>query len=50
MVNYYLSEPAVDEVTVQIYRGSWLVNEYSGSGNGGLSGVVWYLTYSIRRS
>ncbi len=50
IVNYYLSEPAVDEVTVQIYRGSWLVNEYSGSGNGGLNSVQWYLTERIPRT
>ena len=50
MINYYLREPAAGEVTVQIYRGSWLVNEYSGTGDAGLNSVQWYLTERIPRS
>ena len=50
MVNYYLREAAPGEVTVQIYRGSWLVNEYRGSGGAGLNSVQWYLTERIPRS
>lgn len=44
VVNYYLKEKARGPVKVQIYRGSWLVNEYSGSGEPGLNSVEWYLT------
>ncbi len=50
MVNYYLREAAPGEVTVQIYRGSWLVNEYRGSSDAGLNSVQWYLTERIPRS
>ena len=50
MINYYLREPAAGAVTVQIYRGSWLVNEYSGAGDAGLNRVQWYLTERIPRS
>ena len=50
VVNYYLKEPAQGDVTVQIYRGDWLVNEYSGSGEQGLNSVEWYLTERIPRT
>jgi hypothetical protein len=50
MVNYFLANPAQGEVKVQIYRGSWLVNEYVGSGDAGLNSVQWYLTERIPRT
>ena len=50
MIHYYLSEPAASDVDVQIYRGSWLVNEYTGSGAAGLNSVQWYLTERIPRT
>ena len=50
VVNYYLKNKAQDEVKVQVYRGTWLVNEYTGSGNPGLNSVQWYLTERIPRT
>jgi len=50
MINYYLREAAAGEVTVQIYRGSWLVNEYRGGTDAGLNSVQWYLTERIPRT
>ena len=50
VVNYYLKNKAQDEVKVQVYRGTWLVNEYTGSGNPGLNSVQWYLTERLPRT
>jgi len=50
VVNYYLKEKAMGNVKVQVYRGTWLVNEYTGSGNPGLNSVQWYLTERISRT
>ena len=35
---------------IQIYRGTWLVNEYEGPGEPGLNRVEWYLTERIPRT
>lgn len=50
VVNYYLKEPPKGEVKVQVYRGMWLVNEYSGPKQAGLNSVEWYLTERIPRT
>ena len=50
MVYYYLKEKAHGEVKVRIYRGDWLINEYTGSGDQGLNNVQWYLTERIPRT
>ncbi len=50
VVNYYLKNRVPGGVTVQIYRGSHLVNEYKGSGEPGLNSVEWYLTERIART
>jgi len=50
VVNYYLKNKAKGDVKVQIYRGDWLVNEYTGTGNKGLNSVQWYLTERIPRT
>ncbi len=50
VVNYYLKNRVKDGVTVQIFRGSQLVNEYEGSGDPGLNNVEWHLTERILRT
>ncbi len=50
VVNYYLKNKVQDEVKVKVYRGTWLVNEYTGSGNPGLNSVQWYLTERLPRT
>jgi photosystem II stability/assembly factor-like uncharacterized protein len=50
VVNYYLKDEARDDVTVQVYRGAHLINEYKGSGDPGLNSVEWYLTERIPRT
>ncbi len=50
VVHYTLRQPASGPVTVQIYRGTTLVNEYRGSGEEGLNFVEWYLTERIPRT
>ena len=50
VVNYYLKDKTRAEVKVKIYRGTWLINEYTGSGNTGLNSVEWYLTERIPRT
>ena len=50
VVNYYLKKKAMSDVKVQVYRGTWLVNEYTGSGNPGLNSVQWYLTERLPRT
>ena len=50
VVNYYLKNRVPDGVTVQIYRGTHLVNEYEGSGDPGLNSVEWHLTERIPRT
>jgi photosystem II stability/assembly factor-like uncharacterized protein len=50
VVNYYLKDKAGGDVKVRIYRGTWLINEYTGSGNPGLNSVEWYLTERIPRT
>ncbi len=50
VVNYYLNSRVPGGVTVQIYRGSLLVNEYKGSGDPGLNSVEWHLTERIERT
>ena len=50
MINYFLAHPARGEVKVQVYRSSWLINEYVGSGDAGLNSVQWYLTERIPRT
>ncbi len=50
VVNYYLKNRVPGGVTVQIYRGSHLVNEYKGSGDPGLNSVEWHLTERIART
>jgi hypothetical protein len=50
VVNYYLKNAAKSDAKVQIYRGTWLINEYTGSGNPGLNSVQWYLTERITRT
>lgn len=50
VVNYYLKDKTRGDVKVQIYRGTWLINEYTGSGNPGLNSVEWYLTERIPRT
>ena len=47
---YMLREPARGPVTVQIYRGTTLVNEYTGPGEAGLNSVEWFLTERIPRT
>ena len=50
VVNYYLKNRVSSGVTVQIYLGSHLINEYKGSGEPGLNSVEWYLTERIART
>ncbi len=50
MINYFLAHPAQGEVKVQVYRSSWLINEYVGSGDAGLNSVQWYLTERTART
>jgi hypothetical protein len=50
IVNYFLKEAVEDGVTVQVYKGKHLINEYKGSGNTGLNSVEWYLTERIPRT
>lgn len=50
VVNYYLKNRAKGDVKVQIFRGDWLINEYTGSGEKGLNTVEWYLTERIPRT
>lgn len=50
VVNYYLKNAVESGVTVQIYRGEELINEYQGSGKAGLNSVEWYLTKRIPRT
>jgi photosystem II stability/assembly factor-like uncharacterized protein len=50
VVNYYLKNRVNGGVTVQIFRGSLLINEYEGSGDMGLNSVEWHLTERIPRT
>ena len=50
VVNYYLKSRVPGGVTVRIYRGPLLVNEYKGSGDPGLNSVEWHLTERIERT
>lgn len=50
VVHYTLRGTAASPVTVQIYRGNKLVNEYTGPGKAGLNSVEWYLTERIPRT
>jgi len=50
VVNYYLKDKVRDGVTVQVYRGAHLINEFKGLGNPGLNSVEWYLTERIPRT
>ncbi|HIB04752.1 MAG TPA: hypothetical protein EYO18_03325 [Candidatus Marinimicrobia bacterium] len=50
VVNYYLKNEVKNGVTVQVYQGAHLINEYKGSGEPGLNSVEWYLTKRIPRT
>ena len=50
VVNYYLKNEVKNGVTVQVYQGMHLINEYKGSGEPGLNSVEWYLTKRIPRT
>ena len=50
VVNYYLKSRVPGGVTVRIYRGPLLVNEYKGLGDPGLNSVEWHLTERIERT
>ena len=50
IVNYYLKNEVKNGVTVQVYQGMHLINEYKGSGEPGLNSVEWYLTKRIPRT
>ncbi len=50
VIHYTLRGPAADGVTIQVYRGSHLVNEFTGPGEVGLNTAQWYLTERVRRS
>ena len=50
VVNYYLKNKVKNGVTVQIYQGEYLINEYKGSGKPGLNSLEWYLTKRIPRT
>ena len=49
-MNYYLKNEVKNGVTVQVYQGAHLINEYKGSGEPGLNRVEWYLTKRIPRT
>lgn len=50
MVNYYLKNKVPSGVTLQVFRGEHLINEYQGPGEPGLNSVQWYLTERIPRT
>ena len=50
VVNYYLKNKVKNGITVQIYQGEYLINEYKGSGKPGLNSLEWYLTKRIPRT
>lgn len=50
IVNYYLKDSVKEGVTVQVFRGGELINEYLGPGDSGLNSVEWYLTKRIPRT
>ena len=50
VVNYYLKNKVKNGITVQIYQGEYLINEYKRSGKPGLNSLEWYLTKRIPRT
>lgn len=50
VINYYLKKHAVDHVKVQVYAGSVMINEISGTPNAGLNSVRWYMTKRRKRT
>jgi photosystem II stability/assembly factor-like uncharacterized protein len=49
VVNYYLKDARPEGVTLQVYDGSVLINEFQGSGNVGFNSVVWGMTKRGRK-
>ncbi len=49
VVNYYLKEPVRDGVTISIYQGSTLLNEFAGLSDAGLNNVEWGMTKRKRK-
>ena len=44
MLNYYLESDIPEGVTLSVYDGAILINEFAGPGNAGLNSVMWGMT------
>ncbi len=49
MLNYYLRNPVAGGVTLSIYNGATLINEFQGSGDPGINSIMWGMTRRGRK-
>lgn len=49
VINYYLKEALPEGVTLQVYDGSILINEFKGPGNVGFNSALWGMTKRGRK-
>jgi len=50
IINYYLKNPAEQDVTVKVFKGSLLINEIKGNKKAGLNRLIWNMTQRVERT
>jgi len=50
VINYYLKQPARNEIKITVYDGTRVINEFTGPNNIGMNSIEWGMTWRKKRT